>query len=509
MPFSCYWPEKLVDWTWTEEIVVNALGGPSPARLPQISITSVHCKPDECSPGVLFVPLPIALKRQGFEREEEAIAAAIESGASMALTNLWQLPFRPRVPVMRAAPTIAALIKLAQFARSGYRGKVVAVTGSVGKTTTTALVHHMLSHAGLSFKSPGNTIEAVCEVAINRPIKSHFTITEIESTRPGHLRHAGIARPHVGIVTNVGLSHLANYRRAEDILREKVSLFDHLEGERVGIIHRSVLDADRASEGLIRSKGLSRLITVGKESNNDIHLTDMTFDGTASAGTMSVLGRLYRFRLSLPGQHFVDNAMFAVAVGSALSLDIDPLIASFTTAMPSSRRFERHRIATKAGVIELIDDSYNAAPDSVSALLDTLGKRVVRRKVFIFGDMLELGNHSAQLHEAIAPIVKRAGVDLLVTVGAFAHLAGSQGASNEIASFANADAASAALPSLIESWDLVAVKASNAIGLETVVSAIRAMGESTPAMAWRIEDEWSVGADEWSVGADAASRSGS
>jgi UDP-N-acetylmuramoyl-tripeptide--D-alanyl-D-alanine ligase len=459
--------------------------------LPPLSITSVQLLPEECSPGALFVPVPFDLKRRRYNTEVEAITAAVRNGASAALTNVSQPPFHAGVPVIRAVPnTLAVLARLAQFARSGYQGKVIAITGSVGKTTTKDLVHHVLSHAGLCFKTPANhnTISGVCMVTINRPLKSRFTVVEVGATKPGHLRHAAIARPHIGIITNVGLSHLANYGRADDIHREKVSLFDYLEGERIGIVHRSVLDADSARENLIQSKGLSQLVTVGKGSNSDIYLIEATFNGTATEGVMSVVGKPYRFRLSRPGRHFVDSAMFAVAVASVLRLDIDPLIAALATATPSPRRFERYRIATKDGAVELIDDSYNAAPDSVSALLDTLEQRAARRKVFIFGDMRGLGSDSARCHEAIAPLIGRAGVDLLVTVGTLARHAG--GTASETINFADADAASAAVPSLLKPGDLVAVKASGPVGLDKVVLAIRTMGDSAPVVSWRIEDEW-------------------
>jgi UDP-N-acetylmuramoyl-tripeptide--D-alanyl-D-alanine ligase len=238
---------------------------------------------------------------------------------------------------------------------------------------------------------------------------------------------------------------------------------------------------------LIRSKKLTRLVTVGNEPDNDVSVTEATFDGTATEGAMSVFGAVHRFRLSLPGRHFVDNAMLAIGVASVLNLDLPPLIASLATVEPTSRRFARYLIVTTQGVLELIDDSFNAAPNSVAALLDTLAERAANRKVLVFGDMLELGSESRRYHAELAPIIRRAGVDLLITVGTLAALV-AEGADATM-HYADAQAAAAAVASLLRPGDLVAVKASRRIGLDRVVAAIQAMGDSKHAVSWRIEDE--------------------
>jgi UDP-N-acetylmuramyl pentapeptide synthase len=147
----------------------------------------------------------------------------------------------------------------------------------------------------------------------------------------------------------------------------------------------------------------------------------------------------------------------------------------------------RYRITTDDGPIELLDDSYNAAPQSVAALLDVMGRRAANRKVFIFGDMLELAGESVRYHEEVASLVHDAGVDVLITVGAMARLASSEGV--ETANYTDAEAAAAAISSLLKPGDLIAVKASRRLGLEKVVASIKAMGSNAPALSWKIEDE--------------------
>jgi UDP-N-acetylmuramoyl-tripeptide--D-alanyl-D-alanine ligase len=381
---------------------------------------------------------------------------------------------------MHAGPTRDVLVALARHARSEFRGSVVAITGSVGKTTTKDLTHHVLSHAGPADKTIGNrnSLAGACNAIINRPLASRFTVMELAATQPGDLMMARVVRPHVGVVTNVGISHAQSFSSVGGILREKVSLFDHLEGEGAAIVHRSVLAADDAGERLIRAKNLACLIVVGDSPDDDVHLCDTTFDGTATEGTMSVLGRRYKFRLILPARHFAENAMFAMAVAAALGLDVERLIPTLATAPTTSRRFQRYRVTIPGGSIELIDDAYNAAPASVAAMLDSLGRRVADRKVLVLGDMLELGDESPRFHREIAPLIAHAGVDLLVTVGDLARLAAPR--EIETVAFADAAAAAAALPSLVRPNDLVAVKASNAVGLGQAVAAILRMEPQAP-----------------------------
>ncbi len=354
-----------MDWIWDSKTLLSALDlGPSaPADWPQFSITSVNIIPEECSPGSLFVSSPFELKNRGFGNEEDALKSAIAHGASAAITNLGRLSFSPGVPVISLNPPLAGLVKLARFARASYRGKVIAITGSVGKTTTKDLLHHVLSSDGLSFKSAEtrNALGGICELIINRPLQSQFSIVEVGASRPGHMRHASVARPHIGIVTNIGVSHKEHYSDPDGIFREKISLLDHLEGERIGVVHGSILDADDVHDGLIRSKRLGRLVTVGNGPGSDVFLVEAVFNGAVSEGTMSVFGTPYPFRLSLPGRHFIENAMFAIGVGSVIGLDVHRLISSLATASPSPGRLTRYRIQNDDGVIELIDDSFNAA----------------------------------------------------------------------------------------------------------------------------------------------------
>ncbi|MGE0660150.1 MAG: UDP-N-acetylmuramoyl-tripeptide--D-alanyl-D-alanine ligase [Reyranellaceae bacterium] len=487
---------------WTTESIYKALGAVAPDGAPSFTVDAVRLEPEECAPGSLFVPCAYNLQRTGrWPNEAAAIMAAVRRGATAAFTNLPRTRFPVAIPIMRLAvapgsatePTVGALVAMGRHARSTYAGTVVAITGSVGKTTTKDLVHHVLAGQRPAFKTVDNrnSIAGICQTLANLPLDSDYCVIEIGATEQGHMSHAHVARPQIAIVTSIGLSHLENYRSPDDIAREKLSLFDCLDGERIGFLHSSIIEKDEAWHTLARSKRVSRLITVGFRPHDDIHAVDLRFDGIASEGTISVFGRPYRFRLPLPGRHFVGSAMFAAGVACVAGLNMDAALGALADATPSAQRSERFRLVVPGGALELIDDSYNAAPDSVAALLDSLAERKAGRKILVLGDMLELGTEAEHAHAALRQKVGGAGVDLLLTVGKYAALASGDMAIGAHWHFADAETASAAIAGLLRPSDLVAVKGSHGIGLMKVVTAIRQIGVGSPAGPWRIEHETS------------------
>ena len=487
------------DVVWTEETLARALNlDLTRGRRAPISITRVDVRSSRCSTGSLYIPemLDGPASEPRAAREAREIQTAIELGAEAAVSSLDARSFAPSHRVLRVLNPTAALETLARAGRERFSGKVVAVTGSVGKTTTKDIIHHMLGHFGSSratFKNECAVPELYATIA-SLPPRVDFATLEMGAFRPGRMAMRGpIARPDIAVVTNVGLSHLMRFHDPYEILREKVSLFDYLTSEGTAIVHESILQVDDARERLIRTKPLSRLVTIGFDKNADVHLVELTSNQATLQGVMSVFGAQHRFQLSIPAKHFAENAMFAAATAHVLDLKVADAIAAFATFIPSGSRMERWRVQFSTGVIELIDDSFNAAPKSVLALLDfLLDRETTCRKVLVLGDMRELGTEEARLHEELAPEVEQAGISLLITVGPLAQLVAAKvSAAIEVRSFDDAVSASEIVPALLQPWDLVAVKASRAVALEKVVGAITSSGitASPSPIGWRIEDE--------------------
>jgi len=376
-----------MDGTWTLNTIFDALGISQPANLPHVLISNVQTNPTNCSANSFFIPTAFSLQKLGYESEISAIKDAIANGAAAVITHQEQFPFSSAIPIIRVKDSRRVLAMLSIYARREFVGKIIAVTGSVGKTTTNDMVSSGLSKFGSSYKTvkSNNPLSGVCMTMINAPFDNDYVTLEIGSMGPGHIRQAEFIQPNIGIITNVWPSaHLENYPDEEALFREKASLLDLLVGPKIGIIHESVRDADRKAGGVIADKQLGRLITIGSTCDNDIYCENAHFDGIKSTGVMWVFGTPYPFELDLAGAHFIDSAMFAVATAAALDQDVSIVIASFANPNVTGRRLERYCIKLKDGNIEFIDDSYNASPVSVRALINTLSLRKAPRKVFVW-----------------------------------------------------------------------------------------------------------------------------
>jgi UDP-N-acetylmuramoyl-tripeptide--D-alanyl-D-alanine ligase len=480
-----------MDGTWTLNTLFDALDIPPPENLPHVPISSVQTNPSNCSANCLYIPNAFALQKLGYKNEFSALKEAITNGAAAAITHHRRLPFRSPVPVLYVKDASKVYAMLSIYARRRFAGKVVAVTGSVGKTTTKDIVGNGLSKFGSSYKTEEsfNALSGVCRAMINAPFDGDYLTLEIGASEPGHLRRARFVGPHIGIVTNVWASaHLDSYQDKEALFREKVSLLDHLVGPKIGIIHESVRDADRDAGGIIASKQLGRLITVGSTPDNDIYCENTHFDGIKSTGVMRVFATPYPFELDLPGAHFIDGAMFAVATAVALELDVSTMVASFAKPKITGSRLERYRIKLKDGDVEFIDDSFNASPVSVRALVNTLSLRQAPRKVFIWGDMKGLGDLTAFYHSQIASMIGPDNIDLVVTIGDQTEKACKGLPISNKLHFSDPVAVLPVIPELLQAGDLVAMKGSGLLKLNRIADVIKLLGPSAAAGSWRIED---------------------
>jgi len=475
---------------WTLGSIFEALKIQPPINLPHIPISKIEIRPKECTPGSLFIPDNFHLRSSGYLNEEDAIKTAIAHGASAAITSLDHLPFKTAIPVLKFRHPTSIIAALAKKARSEYKGKTIAITGSVGKTSTKDVIATTLENRGNIYKTidSGNAIAGVCQTIINTPNNANFCVVEVGVSRPGHMAHAAYAKPDIGIITNIGLSHLMNYKNKNELFKEKISIFDHLSGMQVGIIHESILE-EKIGATYLAQKTLSRLIKVGNSSASDVYCSNYNFFGTRTEGVISVFQKKFPFLLQLPSPHFIPCALFAVACSVALDLDVEGCLGALGSIQLTSHRFERSKITLPDGHMELIDDSCNAAPASMKALLEVLSQRKAKRKVLVWGDMLELGEHSNIYHNEIAMLANLADLDLLITVGTQTKSASMSVLTAAVINYDNWEEASLNSIDQFRCGDLIAVKASAAIKLTNVVDKIKTLGVCTPAERWSIEND--------------------
>jgi UDP-N-acetylmuramoyl-tripeptide--D-alanyl-D-alanine ligase len=324
-----------------------------------------------------------------------AVGAVVERGAGVSSPDLLEVP-----------DSLAALQSLARWARQRWGGTIVGVTGSAGKTTTKDAIAHLLASQMPAGKTTGNFNNHVgVPLSILRlPDDSRVAVLEIGMNHAGEIRElAAIARPEIGVVTNVGHAHVEFFDSIEGVALAKRELIEALPADGV-----AVLNADDARVAGFRDVHSGRTVTFGLSEEADVRAENLQSgcDGTR----FCVAG--VDFETSLAGRHAVMNLLAAIAVARLFGIAPErqrDAVRTFTVGKMRGERLE-HK-----GMI-IWNDCYNSNPDAVRAMLDVLAGTPARRRVAVLGEMLELGHSAEALHRDIGRYVAERGIDVLVAV---------------------------------------------------------------------------------------------
>jgi UDP-N-acetylmuramoyl-tripeptide--D-alanyl-D-alanine ligase len=351
---------------------------------------------------------------------------------------------------------LAALQALARRWRGELGAEVVAITGSVGKTSTKEILAALLARTRVCRASPANfnTEIGVPLAILGAPRGTEVLVLELAMRGPGQIAElTAIADPDVGLIVNVGPVHLGLLGSREAVAAAKAELIAGLRGDATAVLpaHEPLLAPHRRPE--------LRTITFGR--GGDLEIEGVSADGEVSIGAP---GGTLRLRPSLVQEHNLKNLLAAVAVAHALG----ERPAGEVAATLSPLRGER--VALAGGAV-LINDCYNANPMSVRAALDELARSAGGRRVAVLGDMLELGPEAGALHREIGEYAQEAGVDVLVTVGELAAEM-TETFPGEAHRVAGADAAAELLAGMLREGDTVLVKGSRALALERIAEAL-------------------------------------
>jgi UDP-N-acetylmuramoyl-tripeptide--D-alanyl-D-alanine ligase len=411
------------------------------------------------APGMLFVPLP---GRHG--DGHDFLAEAFRRGAAVALCERGRhaaLRGREPGPLVVVEDVTAALGRLAHGHRLGWRGLLLCVTGSAGKTTTRELVAAALSVAGPGLRTEGNLNNHWgVPLTLLRLRPEHRTaVVEIGTNHPGEIAAlAALAVPGAGVVTNAGSAHLEGFGTLDAVAREKASL-----GFALGPGQPLFAGAD--SPRLLRALAgvKARVISYGLAKSAEVRparVTDLGPDGSR----VEVAG-FPPLHLRLVGRHQVANALAALAVARELRLDAATVVAALEQARGTRGRMEVRRLQGAT----LLVDCYNANPDSTRAALATLaGWPGARRRIAVLGDMLELGPRAAALHRATGARARDCEV---WAVGEHArdYAAGARRAGARVRLFDGKPAVAEALRGALGVGVVVLLKASRGAALEEVL----------------------------------------
>ena len=474
---------------WTAAEAVTATGGVS-ARDWVASGVSIDTR--SLLPGDLFVALTDL--RDG----HEFLAQAFAKGAAAALVSRVPAGVAADAPLLLVGDVPAALAALAKAARARFGGKVVAVTGSVGKTSTKEMLRTVLADQGRvhAAEKSFNNHWGVPLTLARLPKDVDFAVVEIGMNHPGEIGPlARLAKPHVAIVTNVAAVHLAAFADVAAIAREKAAIFDGLEPGGTAVLNRDLATYPILRRKAVRAK--AKLVRFGALGRPEyaLKLVKLAENSTcvkALVGSQEVL-----FKVAAPGRHLAMNALAVLASVQALGGDLGRAALSLARWAPPAGRGTRWKVglgyAAIDGFITLVDESYNANPASMEAALDVLaatqvedgvGRVAKGRKIAFLGDMLELGPREAALHSDLATLPAMAGIDLVHSCGPRMQALHEALPSNIRGEWL-ADSAKLAdrARKLLDAGDVAMVKGSNGAKMSLVVDAILKLGEALPAVS--------------------------
>ena len=446
--------------------------------------TGVNIDSRTIKPGDCFFAIP----GDNFDGHDY-VSEAFAKGAVCAVVSKELKKSKLKYCLLKVDDTVKALGDFAREYRQQTGFKVVAITGSVGKTTTRHIAYYVLSKHFRVFQPPKNFNNNIGLplTLLGADPEHQVVITELGTNHPGEIAYlTGIALPDIAVVTNVYPVHLEGLGTLETIIQEKLSISEGLKPDGILIINA---DFDQLTDAC-RAGGI-RFVTFGKSASDVNYRTaNITYDSFGSRFAINGVDVC----LPLPGPGNVENALAACAICNQLGVTIEDFAQTVSTKgglSPTPMRAELLQI----GTLTVLNDCYNANPASMEnalQILSNLGstpleKRFLkesiqkRRTVFICGDMAELGQQAQLLHRQLGESIAKAKVHLLLAVGKFAHIAGraakktadSSGHNLQVEYFDDTISACNNLQKFIKNHDIILVKGSRIARLESVVEKLK------------------------------------
>jgi UDP-N-acetylmuramoyl-tripeptide--D-alanyl-D-alanine ligase len=402
---------------WTSAAMTAAMRAQANGVLPD-GVTGLSIDSRTIAPGEAYFAI------KGDVHDGHAfVAAALKAGAALAVVEAAQRDkFAPDAPLLVVDDVLAGLVDLAHAARARLDAQVIAVTGSVGKTSTKEALRRVLGAQGETHASVAsfNNHWGVPLSLARCPASVRFAIFEIGMNHAGEIDTlVRMVRPHVAIITTVEPVHLEFFTGIEAIADAKAEIFAGVEPGGAVVLNRDNSQFARLQRHA-KKLDISRIVSFGADKNSDARLLDVSLHAACSAVHAEILGHEVTYKLGMPGRHMVMNSLAVLAASSLAGADLALAALSLSQIEPAAGRGVRRTLEVVNGEATLIDESYNANPASMAAALNVLGQAVVGpqgRRIAILGDMLELGPTSAELHRGLNEAIKANHIDLVYCCG--------------------------------------------------------------------------------------------
>lgn len=414
--------------------------------------------------GMLFIPLA----GERFDGHDYIVSAA-EHGVSAALTHKEETD-ACGIMLIKVDDTRKALGDIARYYKQKYFVPSVAITGSVGKTTTKDMISAVLSEHFRTLKTPNNFNNDIgVPLTIFGLEKEHeMAVIEMGMNHFGEIEYlSGIALPDAAVITNIGMSHIENLGSQEGIFKAKMEITSRFGSENTLFVNGD----DKFLKSV--SSDVYSVVKYGLDQSCDIYAKDIVNNGLSGISFTAVCRDTeFKAEVTQPGIHNVYNALAAIAVGMHFGVTAEECVSGLKNCVYTSQRLE----VITHGNIEVINDCYNSSPDSVRAALKVQQQSLMKRRIAVLGDILEMGEFAPKAHYELGADVASAGVDMLITVGEnaskMADGARDAGMTN-IVSYEKTDDIIADLPELLKDGGSVLVKASHGMHFEKITNAIK------------------------------------
>ena len=402
---------------WTLDAMAAAMradrAGALPRAVPGLSIDTRTIKPGEAFFAI-----------QGENRDgHEFVEAALKAGAGLAVVSREKAGAMPKnAPLLLVDDVLGALNDLARASRARSRARIVAVTGSVGKTSTKEALRLVLGRQGETHAAAAsyNNHWGVPLTLALMPTSAQFGVFEIGMNHAGEITPlVKLVRPHVAMITTIAPVHLEFFGTLDAIADAKAEIFAGVEPGGAAVINADTPQFARL-RAAAQAAGIDRIVAFGERDGADARLVKASLQADTSTVQAQILGDDVTYKLGAPGRHVVDNSLGVLAAAHLLGADLALAALSLAELRAPVGRGQRMTIDVPGGSVLLIDESYNANPTSMRAALALLGHvptQGLGRRIAVLGDMLELGPDGAKLHAALSDAVLENAVDLVYCAG--------------------------------------------------------------------------------------------
>jgi UDP-N-acetylmuramoyl-tripeptide--D-alanyl-D-alanine ligase len=458
---------------WTSMAMAQAMRASVGGALPE-AVTGLSIDSRTVAPGEAYFAI-----RGGLHDGHDFVMAALKAGAALAVVEAAHRgKFPDDAPLLVVDDVLAGLRDLARAARARLAGQVIAVTGSVGKTSTKEALRCVLSAQGETHASAAsfNNHWGVPLSLARCPANVRFAIFEIGMNHAGEIEPlVRMVRPQLAIVTTVEPVHLEFFAGLEAIADAKAEIFEGVEPGGAVVLNR---DNSQFARLRARAKalGISRIVSFGADAKSDARLLDVALHATCSAVRADILGHDVTYKLGMPGRHMAMNSLAVLAASSLAGADLALAALSLSQLQPPAGRGVRRMLEVAHGEATLIDESYNANPASMAAALNVLGQAVIGphgRRIAVLGDMLELGPTGPALHRRLNEAIKANQIDLVYCCGPLMRNLWDALSTGKRGGYADGSAGlEAQVIAAIRAGDAIMIKGSLGSKMKTVVNAL-------------------------------------